>query len=230
MIKITYYGHSTFLFTIKDKTILFDPFIRPNELADKIDVSSINPDYILVTHGHQDHVADVESIAKQSKAMLVSNFEIISWFEKKGIENVHPMNHGGSKDFDFGTVKYVNAVHSSMLPDGASGGNPGGFVVQSEEATFYFAGDTALTYDMKLIGEEFDIDFAVLPIGDNFTMGIKDAIKAADFVGTEKIIGMHYDTFPYIKIDKEAALAEASSAGKELLLLSIGKSITLGKK
>jgi L-ascorbate metabolism protein UlaG (beta-lactamase superfamily) len=229
MIKITYFGHSTFLFTIKDKTILFDPFIRPNGLADQIDVKSINPDYILVTHGHEDHVADVETIAKQSKAMLVSNFEIISWFESKGIEKVHPMNHGGSKSFDFGKVKYVNAVHSSMLPDGSSGGNPGGFVVQSEEGTFYFAGDTALTYDMKLIGEEFKIDFAVLPIGDNFTMGIKDALKAADFVGTEKIIGMHYDTFPYIKIDKEAALSAAKSAGKELLLLSIGKSITLGQ-
>lgn len=230
MIKITYYGHSTFLFTIKDKTILFDPFIRPNQLADQIDVTTIKPDYILVTHGHQDHVADVETIARQSNAMLVSNFEIISWFEKKGIENVHPMNHGGSKSFDFGIVKYVNAVHSSTLPDGASGGNPGGFVVKSEEGTFYFAGDTALTYDMKLIGEEFDIDFALLPIGDNFTMGIKDALKAADFVGTPTIIGMHYDTFPYIQIDKEAALAAASSAGKELLLLSIGKSITLGKK
>ncbi|WP_158856581.1 metal-dependent hydrolase [Lunatibacter salilacus] len=230
MIKITYFGHSTFLFTIKDKTVLVDPFIQPNELADQIDVTSINPDYILVSHGHEDHVADVETIAKQSNAMLVSNFEIISWFEKKGIEKVHPMNHGGSKSFDFGTIKYVNAVHSSTLPDGSSGGNPGGFVVQSEEGTFYFAGDTALTYDMKLIGEEFDIDFAVLPIGDNFTMGIRDALKAADFVGTEKIIGMHYDTFPYIQIDKESALAAASSAGKELLLLTIGKSITLGKK
>lgn len=230
MIKITYFGHSTFLFTIKDKTILFDPFIQPNKLADQIDVTSINPDYILITHGHEDHVADVETIANQSNAMLVSNFEIISWFENKGIEKVHPMNHGGSKSFDFGTIKYVNAVHSSMLPDGASGGNPGGFVVKSEEGTFYYAGDTALTYDMKLIGEEFDIDFAVLPIGDNFTMGIKDALKAADFVGTDRIIGMHYDTFPYIQIDKEAALAAARSAGKELLLLTIGKSITLGKK
>ena len=230
MIKITYFGHSTFLFTIKDKTVLFDPFIRPNGLAEQIDVTSINPDYILVTHGHEDHVADVEMIAKQSDAMLVSNFEIISWFEKKGVKKVHPMNHGGSKSFDFGTIKYVNAVHSSTLPDGTSGGNPGGFVVQTEEAVFYFAGDTALTYDMKLIGEEFDIDFAVLPIGDNFTMGIKDAIKAADFVGTEKMIGMHYDTFPYIQIDKEAALSAAKSAGKELLLLSIGNSITLGQK
>lgn len=227
MIKITYFGHSTFLFTINDKKILFDPFISPNQLADQIDISAIHPDYILVTHGHEDHVADVESIARQSNALVVSNFEIVSWFQKKGIEQVHPMNHGGSKSFDFGTVKYVNAIHSSLLPDGASGGNPGGFVVNSDEGTFYYAGDTALTYDMKLIGEEFDIDFAVLPIGDNFTMGIRDALKAADFVGTEKIIGMHYDTFPYIEIDKDAALAEARGAGKELLLLKIGNSITL---
>lgn len=227
MIKITYFGHSTFLFTINDKKILFDPFISPNQLADQIDISAIHPDYILVTHGHEDHVADVESIARQSNALVVSNFEIVSWFQKKGIEQVHPMNHGGSKSFDFGTVKYVNAIHSSLLPDGASGGNPGGFVVNSDEGTFYYAGDTALTYDMKLIGEEFDVDFAVLPIGDNFTMGIKDALKAADFVGTDKIIGMHYDTFPYIEIDKDAALAEARGAGKELLLLKIGNSITL---
>lgn len=227
MIKITYYGHSTFLFTINEKTILFDPFVRPNQLAAKIDVSAILPDYILVTHGHEDHVADAEMIGKQSQAMLVSNFEIVSWFQQKGIDNVHPMNQGGSKAFDFGTVKYVNAIHSSTLPDGTSGGNPGGFVVKSDEGTFYFAGDTALTYDMKLIGEEFDIDFAVLPIGGNFTMGIEDALKAAEFVGTEKIVGMHYDTFPYIQIDKDAALKQASAAGKELLLLTIVNSITL---
>lgn len=230
MIKITYLGHSTFLFTIKDKSLLFDPFIRPNGLAAEIEISDLNPDFILVTHGHEDHVADVETIAKQSNAMVVSNFEIVSWFQRKGIENVHPMNHGGSKSFDFGSVKYVSAIHSSTLPDGASGGNPGGFVVRCEEGTFYFAGDTALTYDMKLIGEEFDIDFALLPIGDNFTMGIKDALKAADFVGTNKIIGMHYDTFPYIQINKEAALEQAHDAGKELILLTIGSSITLGKK
>jgi L-ascorbate metabolism protein UlaG (beta-lactamase superfamily) len=230
MIEITYLGHSTFLFTIKNKTVLFDPFIRPNELADQIDITTLQPDYILVTHGHEDHVADVEAIAKQSNAMVVSNFEVISWFEKKGIKNVHPMNHGGSKTFDFGIVKYVNAIHSSTMPDGESGGYPGGFVVKCEDGTFYFAGDTALTYDMKLIGEEFDLDFAVLPIGDNFTMGINDAIKAADFVGTSRIIGMHYDTFPYIEIDKDAARSAAHEAGKELLLLTIGQNITLGKK
>jgi L-ascorbate metabolism protein UlaG (beta-lactamase superfamily) len=227
MIELTYLGHSAFIATIGGKKVLFDPFITPNELAKDINIEDLHPDFILVTHGHSDHVADVESIAKRSGATLVSNFEVVSWFQNKGIENIHPMNHGGAKKFDFGKVKYVNAIHSSTLPDGSPGGNPGGFVVQSESRTFYFAGDTALTYDMKLIADEFEIDFALMPIGDNFTMGIEDAVRAADFVGTDKIIGMHYDTFPYVEIDKDHAKKTATTAGKELVLLNIGESITL---
>lgn len=227
MTEITYYGHSSFLLTIGKTNILFDPYITPNEKAGHIDIDSIAADYILVTHGHSDHVADVESIAKRNDATVVANFEVATWFENKGIEKVHPMNHGGSKLFDFGKVKFVNAVHSSTLPDGSPGGNPGGFVVQSEDQTFYFAGDTALTYDMKLIGEEFSVDFAFMPIGDNFTMGIADAVRAAEFVGTRKIIGMHYDTFPYIEIDQAAAKKAADKAGLELIMLNIGENITL---
>lgn len=227
MIELKYFGHSCFLTRIKEIEILFDPFISPNSLASAINVDEIKPEYILISHGHEDHVADVERIAKNSSAMLVSNFEIITWFQEKGIENVHPMNHGGSKAFDFGMVKYVNAIHSSTLPDGSSGGNPGGFVISTAQGNFYFAGDTALTYDMKLIADSFDIDFAVLPIGDNFTMDINDAIKAADFVGTDKIIGMHYDTFPYIRINKTEAKQLAEKAGKKLFLPDIGESITL---
>ena len=227
MTEITYYGHSSFLLTIGKTNILFDPYITPNEKAGHIDIDSIAADYILVTHGHSDHVADVESIAKRNDATVVANFEVATWFENKGIEKVHPMNHGGSKLFDFGKVKFVNAVHSSTLPDGSPGGNPGGFVVQSEDQTFYFAGDTALTYDMKLIGEEFSVDFAFMPIGDNFTMGISDAVRAAEFVGTRKIIGMHYDTFPYIEIDQAAAKKAADKAGLELIMLNIGENITL---
>ena len=149
--EITFYGHACFSVKIKDKYILFDPFISPNELAKDINIDSIQADYILLSHGHEDHVADVERIAKKTNAKIVSNFEIVTWFGNKGIENAHPMNHGGSWDFDFGKVKYVNAVHSSTLPDGSSGGNPGGFVIESEEGNFYFAGDTALHMDMKLI-------------------------------------------------------------------------------
>lgn len=227
MTEITYYGHSSFLVKIGDKQIVFDPFISPNTKASHIDVSKIIADYVLLSHGHEDHVADAEAIVKNNNAMLVSNYEIAVWFAEKGVEKYHPMNHGGSKTFDFGKVKYVNAVHSSTLPDGASGGNPGGFVIKHAHGCFYYAGDTALTYDMKLIGEEFKIDFAFLPIGDNFTMGIHDAIKAADFVGTKKIIAMHFDTFPYIEIDLEDAKKAATKAGKELILLNIGESITL---
>ncbi len=227
MIEITYFGHSSFLVNLANKKIIFDPFISPNEKASNIDVSSIRADYVLISHGHEDHVADAEKIAKSSDATLISNYEVAVWFAEKGIEKYHPMNHGGSKSFDFGKVKYVNAIHSSTLPDGSSGGNPGGFVITHENGAFYYAGDTALTYDMKLIGEEFKIDFAFLPIGDNFTMGIEDALKAAEFVGTKKIIAMHYDTFPFIEIDHAAAKKSAERAGKELIILNIGDSISL---
>ena len=227
MIELKYFGHSTFLVDLGDKTILFDPFISPNPLASDIEIDKITTDFVLVSHGHEDHVFDVERIVNNNEATLVSNFEIVTWFKNRGIKKVFGMNHGGAKVFDFGTVKYVNAVHSSSLPDGSYGGNPGGFVVASDQGTFYYAGDTALSYDMKLIGESFDIDFAILPIGDNFTMGITDALKAAEFVGTDKIIGMHYDTFEPIEINKEAAKTEAVGRGKELILLNIGESISL---
>ena len=225
--QITYYGHSCFLTEIDGKNILFDPFITPNELASKIDVKSIKADYILLTHGHQDHMADVEEVYKNTGATLVSNFELVSWFGNKGVEGGHPMNHGGKKKFDFGTIKMVNAIHSSSLPDGTYAGNPAGFVVQTKEKTFYFAGDTALTLDMQLIGQEFDIDFAFMPIGDNFTMDIHDALKAADFVKTDTIIGMHYDTFPYIQLDHEEVKNVAANAKKDLKLMEIGQTLTL---
>ena len=220
--KITYLGHGCIQAQTQDATLLFDPFITPNPLAEKIDIESLKPDYIMVTHGHEDHVADVESIAKKSGATVVSNFEIVSWFGEKGIKG-HPMNHGGSWDFDFGSVKMVNAVHSSVLPDGTYGGNPAGFIIKTPESTFYFAGDTALHVDMKLIPEFFDLDFAVLPIGDNFTMGIEEAVHAAQFVNTNTVIGMHYDTFPLIEINKEAAIHKFESAGVKLMLLDIGE-------
>ena len=225
--KITYYGQSSFGIEVNGKKLVFDPFISPNELAKHIEVDKIPADYILLSHGHQDHVADAERIAKRTGATIVSNFEIVSWYGEKGI-NGHPMNHGGNWNFDFGKVKYVNAVHSSVLPDGTYGGNPGGFVVSSEPGAFYFAGDTALTWDMKLIPLMCPkLDFAILPIGDNFTMGIQDAIKASDFIECDKIIGCHYDTFGYIKIDREAAVNAFADKEKELILLDIGASLTI---
>lgn len=225
---LTFYGHSCFSVEIKGKKILFDPFISANELAKDIDINKIEADYILITHGHEDHVLDVEAIAKRTGAKLVSNYEIINWFAAKGLENGHPMNHGGKWQFDFGVVRYVNAVHTSSMPDGSYGGNPGGFVIESEEGNFYFSGDTALTYDMKLIPlTAAKIDFCVFPIGDNFTMGYQDAVTAAEFVNCERVVGVHYDTFGYIEIDKEKAKHEFERNGKDLILPKIGETISL---
>ncbi|WP_161891196.1 metal-dependent hydrolase [Pontibacter russatus] len=224
---ITYYGQSCFLFEIGQHRVLFDPFITPNELASHIDVNAIKADYILLSHGHQDHVHDAEQIAKNNNSILVANFEIANWFSGKGVEKTHPMNTGGKVTLPFGTVKMVTAIHSSSLPDGSYGGTAAGFVVETEHTTFYFAGDTALTYDMKLIPEQFDVDFALLPIGDNFTMDVHDAMLAADFVQVDKVIGMHYDTFPYIKIDRQEVQEVAQMADKDLILMEIGQTINL---
>ncbi len=221
--KVTFLGHSCFLVEVSGKHLLFDPFISPNELAKKINPDTIEADYVLISHGHEDHLADAESILKRTGATLISNFEIVSWYGGKEIVNAHPLNHGGGFNFEFGRVTYTTAIHSSMLPDGSYGGNPGGFVVETEEGNFYFSGDTALTYDMKLIGEAFRLDWAALCIGDNFTMGARDAAKAAKFVGATKVLGLHYDTFPPIEIDHEAAKRAFSHVGVELKLPEIGE-------
>ncbi len=223
--KFTYYGHACFAVETAGKTLLFDPFITPNALAKAIDVDAVPADFILLTHGHADHVANAARIATRTGATVIANFEVATWIGSQGVAKVHAMNHGGSFDFDFGRVKYVNAIHSSSLPDGSYGGQPGGFVVTpKDDGSFYAAGDTALTFDMKLIGEEFSLRFAALPIGDNFTMGAADAAKAAGFIGCDEIVGVHYDTFPPIRIDHEAAKAAFSKAGKRLHLLKIGES------
>lgn len=225
--KFTYYGHSCFEVAVKGKKILFDPFITYNELAKSIDINTITADYIFVSHGHEDHVADLIGLARRTGATVVSNFEIITWVGKQGLEKVHPMNTGGQWTFDFGKVKCVTAHHSSGLPDGSYGGNPMGFVFTTEEGNFYFSGDTALTFDMELVPRFAKLDFAVLPIGDNFTMGVEDAIIAAEFIECRRIIGVHYDTFGYIKIDHNKAQQQFDAAGLELLLPAIGSSIEL---
>ncbi len=223
--KLTYYGHSCFAVEVKGKKLVFDPFITPNELAENIKLEDIEADYILITHGHQDHIADAVELAKHTRAKVISNFEIIEWLASQGIEGGHPMNHGGAFDFDFGKVKYVNAVHSSSFPDGSYAGNPGGFIIMGGGKNFYFAGDTALTLDLQLIPKFAKLDLAILPIGDNFTMGVDDALVAADFIQCNKVMGVHYDTFGYIRIDHEAAQKKFADAGKELILLDIGKSM-----
>ena len=223
--KITYHGHATISVAFSGLSILIDPFITGNPLIENKDLSAFTPDYILVTHGHGDHVADVEAIAKASGAKIISNYEIVAWFGSKDLEG-HPLNHGGTVDLGAVKVKYVNAIHSSVLPDGTYGGNPGGFVICNQEKCLYVSGDTALTMDMQLIPMTGPTpDVAVLCIGDNFTMGYEDAIIASDFIKCPKVIGCHYDTFGYIEIDKEKAIAAFSAKSKELILLDIGQEI-----
>jgi L-ascorbate metabolism protein UlaG (beta-lactamase superfamily) len=224
---ITYYGHSCFGVEINGKHIVFDPFISPNPLAGNIDVNTIPCDYILISHGHEDHVADAVALAKRTGATVVSNFEIVTWLSKQGVEKTHPMNTGGKWIFEFGKVKCVAAMHSSSLPDGSYGGSAMGFLLETSEGDFYYSGDTALMYDMKLIGDYRKINFSMLPIGDNFTMSIENAIIASDYVKCNNVIGMHYDTFGYIKIDREEAKRKFEMAGKNLILLEIGETIKL---
>src|SRR5215470_8838490 len=196
--KLTYYGQAGFSVEIKNQKILFDPFIRNNPLAKHIDVDSVHADYIFISHGHGDHTADVIEIAKRTGAKCVASAEIADWLERNGIGNAHPMNHGAPIPFDFGAVRAVNAVHSSSFPDGSYAGNPMGFVFTTDEGNFYFAGDTALTMDMQLIPRWTKLDFAVLPIGGNFTMDPADAIVASDFIKCDTIVGVHYNTFDLI--------------------------------
>jgi L-ascorbate metabolism protein UlaG (beta-lactamase superfamily) len=222
-VKVTYYGHACFSVQVKNRTLLFDPFISGNPLAKAIDAKKVPADFILVSHGHGDHVGDAVEIAKRTNALVIANFEVATWLNQQGAPRVHPLNHGGGFPFDFGRAKFVNAIHSSTMPDGTFGGNPGGFVVESAEGNFYYSGDTALTLDMKLIGESTKLKFAVLCIGDNFTMGPDDAVKAAEFVRCHEILGVHYDTFPPIKIDHAAAKEKFKTAGKILHLLLPGQ-------
>ena len=225
--KITYYGQNCLGIKVSKKNLIVDPFISGNPLSkDKIDISSLKADYILLTHAHQDHVLDTEEIAKNTGAVIVSNYEIAMYYQEKGFK-VHPMNHGGKWKFDFGMLKYVNAIHTSSFADGTNGGNPGGFVIEGEHKNIYIAGDTALTMDMKLIPLQTKLDIAILPIGDNFTMGVDDAILASDFVECDKVLGVHYDTFCYIEINKDEAKKKFYDAGKDLMLLEIGESLEL---
>ncbi len=225
--KLIYYGHSCFAIELGRKKILFDPFISANELANDIDVEAIECDYIFISHGHFDHILDAVSIAQRTGATVVANWEIRDWLIKKGLEKTHPMNPGGQWQFEFGKVKCVNAVHSSSMPDGSYGGAPSGFVFKTEEGNFYYSGDTGLTKDMELINHWAAIDLAILPIGDDLTMGAEDAILACKMVGARRALGVHYDTFGFIVIDHQKTIDLFANANIELLLPKIGQTIEL---
>ena len=225
--KLTYYGQSCFSVEAGGSTLLFDPFITPNELAKDIRLEDIEADFILVSHGHSDHVADCVALAQQNHATVIGAFEVVNWLHANGVENFHPMNLGGRRTFPFGTVRCTNAIHSSAMPDGSYGGNPMGFYVEAGGKRFYYKGDTALTMDMQLVPRFGLPDFAILPIGDNFTMGYEDAIMAAEMIQCRHIVGVHYDTFGYIKIDHEKVKQAFTAAGLTLHLPRIGETIEL---
>lgn len=226
--RITYYGHSCFLVQTNGKTLIIDPFISPNEQASSIDVSEIRCDYMILTHGHGDHIADVMNIAKNNPEMvLISNYEIVTHYADKGIQG-HGMNHGGKFNFDFGTIKLVNAVHSSSFPDGSYAGNPAGIVIWNDEGVLYHAGDTALTRDMELIPISCPaLSAAILPIGDNFTMDYQEALIASDMIDCDFVIGCHFDTFPPIKVDHNKVEAYFNNAEKQIVLPTIGQTIDI---
>ena len=225
--KVTYYGHSCFAVVAGGKKLLFDPFISGNELAKNIDIDEIAADYIFVSHGHYDHMLDVVSIANHAGATVVGSWELYNYFSKEGVKNLHPLNPGGKVNFGFGTVKAFIAQHSSSFQDGTYAGAANGFAFDTADGNFYYSGDTALTMDMTFIPKWKALDFAIFPIGDVLTMGVEDAIEAAKLVQVKKVLGVHYDTFGFIKINKAEAIQTFKEAGIALSIPEIGQTIDL---
>lgn len=228
-IRLRYFGHSTFTIDTGAHKLIVDPFLSPNNPLAPVSAEAIVADFILLTHGHGDHSADAAAIAKRTGALVISNFEVVSWLQQQGAENGHGMNLGGAYSFPFGRVKMTIAHHSSTMPDGSAGGNPAGFLIHFDDGLdVYIAGDTALTYDMKLIGEAGGVDLAILPIGDNFTMGPEDAVTAAQFVQAKRVIPCHYNTFPPIKQDAQAFVTALRKAAEiEGIVLNPGEEYAL---
>jgi len=226
VVRITYHSHSCFGIDVKGTHLLIDPFLTGNPLAD-VSADQVPADYILVSHGHGDHVGDTVAIAKRSGATTISNFEIQNWLLAQGVESAHPLHIGGGFDFPFGRVKLTIAHHGSALSDGSYGGNPAGFLLTLEGKKIYHACDTGLFYDMKLIGEE-GLDLAILPIGDNFTMGPDDALRAVKLLAPQVVIPIHYDTFDVIKQDPHAfARRVEAETSARCVVLKAGDSFDL---
>lgn len=223
MPKLTFLGHSAFLLESSDARILIDPFLTGNPVA-KTKPEELKVDYVLLTHGHGDHIGDGVEIAKANNATIVAPFELANYCADKGAQ-VHPMHIGGGFNFPFGRVKLTIAHHGSAAPDGTYTGNPCGFLVTMDGKTVYHTGDTGLFYDMKLIGEMNKIDVALLPIGDNFTMGIDDAVKAAELLQAGLAIPMHYKTFDVINAEPAEFVEKAQAKGLKAQILPIGESL-----
>jgi len=223
--KIIYHGHS-FVQVESDKhSILIDPFLSGNPTA-VTKPDDLKCDYVILTHGHGDHISDALAVAKKNNATIISSFEIANYAGANGV-TAHPLGIGGGFNFPFGRVKLTIAHHSSSFPDGSYAGNPAGVLLTIDGKTIYHAGDTGLFYDMKLIGEMNKIDLAFLPIGDNFTMGIDDAVKAAEFINAGITVPIHYSTFDIIKANPEDFKKKVESIGKKCRIINIGESVVL---
>lgn len=228
MVTIQFLGHAAFRLEVAGIRILIDPFLKNNPSA-PVSPQEIEADYILVTHGHSDHIGDTIEIAKRTGAVVVSNAEICRWLREKGVET-QPQHLGGGHTYSFGYLKMTNALHGSPLPDGTYGGNPGGFLLRTPEGLMlYIAGDTGLFGDMRLIGEE-GLDFAAIPIGDNYTMGPDDAVRAVKLLQPRLVMPMHYDTFDFIQQDVEKwADRVQKETGVDVLRMEPGDTYELGK-
>ena len=226
--KLTYFGHSAFQIQTNGTTLLFDPFISGNKHTEGVvTAEDLEPDVILLTHAHGDHWGDTMDIARRTGAQLVGNFEITQYAQKNGHDNVQPMNTGGAWQFDWGRVIQTYARHSSSFPDGTYGGNPNGYILHLEGMCIYNTGDTSPFSEMAWTGEEHDVDLALMPIGDCFTMGPKGAVKAAEMIRPALTVPLHYDTFPYIEVDVSEWARLMQDAGFKTRVLNPGETLEL---
>ena len=226
---ITYFGHSALQIETEGTTLLIDPFITGNKHAEGVvTADDLNPDVILMTHAHGDHWGDTPSILKRTGALLVADFEITDYAQRQhDHENVHPMNIGGKWDFDWARVTRTYARHSSSFPDGTYGGLAGGFLLELEGKTVYISGDTCAFAEMDWLGEDYDIDLAFLPIGDDFTMGPEEAVRCVEMLGPAQTVPVHYDTFPYIEVDMSRFTDAMDAAGFDAHVMEPGTTMTL---